>query len=80
VNTWNATQAERLKNFRKSRNTSQLELEILADLAVGTVSRIENEKINPTKETLFRIAIALSLNKDEVIQLFMIDYYSINNI
>lgn len=61
---------EKIKLFRKVRKVSQLELESNASLAFGTISRIENGKINPTKETLFKIASVLKLEKDDVIEMF----------
>ncbi len=63
-----------IKQFRKSRKVSQLELESLAQLCFGTVSRIENGKVNPTKETLLKIVQGLKLNNDEALQLFGIKF------
>lgn len=48
---------------------SQMGLELEANLAFGTISRIENKMTNPTKETLFRITEILNLNKEEFLQL-----------
>lgn len=41
---------------------SQLDLEMTINSSPGSISRIENGKINPTKETLHKIADALCLN------------------
>lgn len=57
---------QKVRNFRKDRGLSQLELETLIDASPGSISRIEKSDTNPTKETLGRIAKALSLNKFEV--------------
>lgn len=58
----NLTLGQKLKNFRKLANLSQAILELEADLAPGSLSRIENDQINPTKETIQRLAECLSLN------------------
>lgn len=58
-----------LKLYRKRARLSQLELEIMANLTFGTISRIENAKVNPTKETLIKIAKALSLNPNDILSL-----------
>lgn len=62
-----------VRQFRKSRNMSQMDLEIKTGLNFGVISRIEKSKINPTKETLFKIAIALNLNNAEIWELFGMD-------
>lgn len=62
-----------VRQFRKSRNMSQMDLELKTGLNFGVISRIEKCRINPTKETLFRIAIALNLNPAEIWELFGMD-------
>lgn len=62
--------AKLLKKYRKEKGISQLQLEILAELNHGTISRIENEKTNPSKETLLKIASVLKLAPDEAYYLF----------
>jgi transcriptional regulator with XRE-family HTH domain len=69
----NLSISQAVKQFRVSRGVSQLELEISTGLSFGSVSRIENSRINPTKETLYKIATALELNEEELIKLFAID-------
>ncbi len=49
-----------------------MDLEVMADLSMGSLSRMENNHINPTKETLFRIAKVLKLTPEETIDLFCI--------
>ena len=56
----------RLKNFREARGFTQQMLELAIDAAFGHISRIESGKINPTKETLLRIADVLKLNSKEI--------------
>lgn len=58
-----------LRMYRKERHVSQMELELKAGLAFGSVCRIENGKINPTKETLIKIAKALEFKPEEVLNL-----------
>lgn len=61
---------EKIKNFRKRAGMSQLGLEVEIDASAGSISRIENGDVNPTKETLFKIAEALKLNGSETASLF----------
>lgn len=62
--------AKLLKKYRKEKGISQLGLEILAELNHGTISRIENEKTNPSKETLLKIASVLELKFQELLEFF----------
>ncbi len=55
----------RLKHLRKQRELSQLELESATSSSPGSISRIENGKVNPTRETLESISNALQLNERE---------------
>lgn len=69
----NINYGKRLKKLRKAKNVSQLELEMAAKMSPGVVSRIENGKISPTKETLFKIAQALELDLPQTLHLFGLD-------
>jgi transcriptional regulator with XRE-family HTH domain len=51
--------------LREERKLSQSKLEVEAGLSFGTISRIENGVINPTKETIIKIAQNLNLNESE---------------
>ena len=51
--------------LREDRALSQTKLEVEAGLSFGTLSRIENGNINPTKETIIKIAQVLNLHDDE---------------
>lgn len=51
--------------LREERKLSQSKLEVEAGLSFGTISRIENGVINPTKETIIKIAQNLKLNESE---------------
>ena len=51
--------------LREDRALSQTKLEVEAGLSFGTLSRIENGNINPTKETIIKIAQVLDLQDDE---------------
>ena len=61
---------QRVKNFREAKGLTQQELELEIGAACGHISRIESGKINPTKETLFRISEALRLTQKEKDVLF----------
>lgn len=71
---------KKLRKYRKQRGFNQLDLELCANMAPGSISRIENQKINPSKETLYRIAIALNLNESELFDLFCIQELIMNKI
>lgn len=64
---------EKIRNFRKRAGLSQLDLEVLTNVSPGTISRIENGQVNPTKETLVKIAQALELGRVAVGELFGIE-------
>jgi transcriptional regulator with XRE-family HTH domain len=55
----------RLRSFRKRTGMSQLQLETAIGMAQGALSRIENGEVNPTKETLQKIADVLKLHDRE---------------
>ncbi len=55
------TLGNKIRVFRKLKGFSQLELELATGTSTGTLSRIENSDINPTKETVMRIAEVLNL-------------------
>lgn len=56
----------RIKYFRKRAGLSQLDAEIAIGLSSGVLSRIENNNINPTKESVLKIAEVLKLNEEEI--------------
>lgn len=57
---------KRIRFFRKRANLTQLQLEVELGASSGAVSRIENNQINPTKETIHKIAKVLELNNREI--------------
>lgn len=65
-----ANHGYRIRYLRELRSTSQFQLEVNAKLAPGMLSRIENGKVNPTKETMWRVAKALNLALNECVYLF----------
>jgi DNA-binding XRE family transcriptional regulator len=69
---------ERLKIFRINKGINQSSLEYIGGLAQGSVSRIETSKINPSKETLLRLARALQLDHTQTAKLFCFDRFIIN--
>lgn len=56
----------RLKYFRQRAKLSQMELELKMDAAFGTVSRIESGRVNPSKESIYKITNILNLNNFEL--------------
>lgn len=57
---------QRIRYFRKRSGLSQLELETQIGTSAGSISRIENGEVNPTKETLTKIAEILKLLPREI--------------
>jgi len=68
---------EKIRAYRRRAGYSQFDLEIELDAAAGSLSRIENGFVNPTKETLKRIARVLDLSLTEQAALFDIEISSI---
>jgi len=66
----------KIKKFRELRDLSQFQLELQIGASAGSLSRIENGQVNPTKETIFEIAKALNLDDDEVVSLYSLDIIS----
>jgi transcriptional regulator with XRE-family HTH domain len=60
---------KKLKEFRLSKNMSQLDLALEADLARTQISRIENGQASPTVLTFVNIIKALQLSEHQVINL-----------
>ena len=58
---------QRIKELRKLKGISQEFLAEESGLSLRTIQRIENEKTNPTGESLKRLSNALNLNPDELI-------------
>jgi len=59
---------KRIKEIRKQKKLSQDKLSKLADLSLNTIVNIEREKnTNPTVETLKKIANALNVTLDELV-------------
>jgi transcriptional regulator with XRE-family HTH domain len=60
--------SKNLKRFREKRRLSQDRLAKLADVANNTIIKIEQgENINPTLDTLKKVAKALEVSVDELI-------------
>ena len=61
--------ANNLKKLREKKGLSQDRLAKLADVANNTIIKIEQgENINPTLDTLKKMAKALDVSVDELIQ------------
>lgn len=64
---------QKIRNFRLRLGLSQFKLEELIDASPGSISRIENGDVNPTKETLLKIMEVLQLSSKEGASLFGIE-------
>lgn len=73
-------QGQKIRNFRFRANMSQLELETKIDASPGSISRIENGIINPTKETLSKISNVLNISPIEIADLLGISIFDPANI
>lgn len=61
--------AKNLKKLREKKGLSQDRLAKLADVANNTIIKIEQgENVNPTLDTLTKIAKALKVNVDDLIK------------
>jgi len=60
------TLGNKIRVFRKLKGLSQLDLELAIGASTGTISRIENNDTNPSKETILKIAKVLGLNHLEL--------------
>lgn len=56
----------RLRFFRMRANLTQMELELEADMSMGSISRIESNQINATKETILKLTDILELSDEEI--------------
>lgn len=66
----NLTIGQKVKYFRLKNKLSQFELELDINASPGAICRLEGNRVNPTKETLFSIAKALRLTESEIAYLF----------
>ncbi|MBD3363223.1 helix-turn-helix domain-containing protein [Candidatus Dojkabacteria bacterium] len=57
-----------------------MELELEIGASPGSISRIENGKVNPTKETIINIARALKLDTYDIASLFGVDLKDLTSI
>lgn len=56
---------ENVKNIRKAKGFSIMQIRELTGLSKSTISDLENDKSSPTAETLQKIAAALGVKVDE---------------
>jgi transcriptional regulator with XRE-family HTH domain len=61
----NSSIGQRLRTIREQKGFTQQQLELELDASFGHISKIESGKVNPTKETLLRIAEILWLDDKE---------------
>lgn len=64
---------KRIREYRIRAGLSQFELEVKIGAASGSLSRIENGTVNPTKETLLKIFDVLNLSSAEGLEIFDIE-------
>jgi transcriptional regulator with XRE-family HTH domain len=62
-----------IQSYRVRAGISQFDLELATEMASGSISRIEQGKVNPTKETIYKIIDYLELTPIEASRLFGID-------
>ena len=62
-----------IRKYRTDRKISQMTAELELELSPGSLSRIENEVINPNKETIIKIAQYLNIPTFEVAQTIGLD-------
>jgi len=61
---------QKIRNFRIRSGKSQMDLELEIGASAGSLSRIENGEVNPTKETLIKLINILNLSSFESASLF----------
>jgi transcriptional regulator with XRE-family HTH domain len=66
----NNTVGDKIRKFRKRSGISQFELELRIEASPGSISRIENGLVNPTKETLGKIIQVLNLKMHDSATLY----------
>ncbi len=64
------TLGQKIRKFRKRAELSQMELELEIGASPGSISRIENGQVNPTKETLYTISNILHLTSKETMEIY----------
>ncbi|MEO6728615.1 MAG: helix-turn-helix transcriptional regulator [Candidatus Dojkabacteria bacterium] len=67
---FNPTIGQKVKIFRYRSGMSQFDLELEINASSGVICRLESDRVNPTKETLFAISKALKLTEVETAYLF----------
>lgn len=76
----NESVGQKIKKFRIREGLSQFELEDRIGASPGSLSRIENGQVNPSKETIIKIIEALDLRTFEAGALFNLDFNELSNI
>jgi transcriptional regulator with XRE-family HTH domain len=74
------TLGEKIKKYRTRSKLSQLDLELEINTSPGRISKIENGKINPDKETIIAISKALELKTPEIASLFGIELLNVKSL
>ncbi|SFO88999.1 DNA-binding transcriptional regulator, XRE-family HTH domain [Chitinophaga sp. YR627] len=58
-----------LRQIRKRKNMTQLDLEMVSGITAGDISQIENGKINVAFTTLIKLAVSLQVTLSELYDL-----------
>jgi transcriptional regulator with XRE-family HTH domain len=80
MNSQEMSLGQKISFYRKRAKLSQLELELEIDASQGSISRIENGQVNPTKETIRKIIDVLDLNIIEAAELYELSIEDISKI
>lgn len=67
---------QKIRGFRLRSGLSQSQLELAINASSGSISRIENGQVNPTKETLLKISKALGCKSEELFNFFEIQSHA----
>jgi transcriptional regulator with XRE-family HTH domain len=59
-----------VKQLRKDKGMTMLEVEVLTGISEGSISKIENGKKNPALTTIIKLAKGLSTPPSELLSLF----------
>ncbi|WP_293302315.1 helix-turn-helix transcriptional regulator [Pedobacter sp. UBA4863] len=60
---------QRIKDLRKEKGVSQIELAVELNYEKSNMSRLESGRVNPRIFTLYKVAQALQVDLEEIIRL-----------
>lgn len=59
---------QKIKNLREAQGLTQTQLASLLELDISTISKIENNKANPSMLTLYKIADILNVTPSKLLE------------